>query len=132
MLSSLCGGEFRQLRRKSKSPSQKGSREVAGLVGRADLSFDDDVWLTDCVLAPGYGQFGDDTLEAIALAATSEGLLLDPVYSGKALAGLVKLAGSGELGGAESAVFFHTGGQPALFGYEPLLRERLPAPGAPI
>lgn len=106
------------------------AREIAGLVGRADLSLDDHVWVTDCVLAPGYGQFGEETLEAISLAATSEGLLLDPVYSGKAMAGLLKLVRRGELARGKSVVFCHTGGQPALFGYEPMLSERLPAPGA--
>ncbi len=46
---------------------------------------DDDIWVDDSVLAPGYGQMSDLLNRAIHMAATSEGLLLDPVYSGKTL-----------------------------------------------
>ena len=108
------------------------AQEVAELVSRADLSLDDDVRVTDRMLAPGYGQFGGETLEAISLAATSEGLLLHPVYSGKTMAGLLTLVRARELPSVESAVLCHTGGQPALFGYEPLPSERLPARGASV
>ncbi len=47
--------------------------------------------------------------------------MLDPVYSAKALAGLIALARAGEIGTDEVVVFFHTGGTPALFGYAELL-----------
>ena len=50
------------------------------------------------------------------MTARSEGLFLDPVYSGKAMAGLIALARSGGLSGRR-VVFVHTGGQPALFAY---------------
>ena len=53
--------------------------------------------------------------EALRLLARSEGILLDPIYTGKAFAGLLDLAGRGELGRGEPLIFLHTGGLPALF-----------------
>ena len=52
-----------------------------------------------------------------ALAASSEGLLLDPVYTGKAMAGLVDLVRKGTFNDDENVIFLHTGGSPALFAY---------------
>ena len=75
-----------------------------------------DVRLFDGTLAPGYGLLNPLVTEAIAMTARSEGLFLDPVYSGKAMAGLIALARSGGLSGRR-VVFVHTGGQPALFAY---------------
>ncbi len=56
-------------------------------------------------------------IKAVALAARSEGLLLDPVYTGKALAGLADLIQQGKFGSDDNVVFLHTGGSHALFGY---------------
>lgn len=56
-------------------------------------------------------------IKAVALAARTEGLLLDPVYTGKAMAGLIDLARLGKLTGDDNVLFLHTGGSPALFGY---------------
>ena len=57
-------------------------------------------------------------IEAIRLAARTEGLLLDPVYTGKGMAGLIGLARRGAFDRGEKVVFLHTGGAPALFAYE--------------
>jgi L-cysteate sulfo-lyase len=65
----------------------------------------------------GYGLPTGAMIKAVALAAGSEGLLLDPVYTGKAMAGLVDLARNGEFSADDNLVFLHTGGSPALFGY---------------
>jgi D-cysteine desulfhydrase family pyridoxal phosphate-dependent enzyme len=65
---------------------------------------------------PRYGAVTKECTEAIALAARSEGLLLDPVYSGKALAGLMVAAREGRVSG--TVVFLHTGGAPSLFADE--------------
>ena len=65
----------------------------------------------------GYGIPGADTLDAIRLTARTEGILLDPVYSGKAMAGLVDLCRRGAFTKGETIVFLHTGGSAALFGY---------------
>ncbi len=82
-----------------------------------------DVVVHDDWLAPGYGHPSESTLEAIRIAARREGLLLDPVYSGKAFAGFLGLARRGDLGSHETILFVHTGGTPALFGYANLLAD---------
>jgi D-cysteine desulfhydrase family pyridoxal phosphate-dependent enzyme len=63
----------------------------------------------------GYGEICDSALEAITLTARSEGLVLDPVYTGKAMAGLFSAVRDGRIAAGERAVFWHTGGAPALF-----------------
>lgn len=75
-----------------------------------------DVRVTDDFLGEAYGQVAEQAREAMLLAARSEGLLLDPVYTAKAFAGLLHLVRSGSVG-PEPVVFLHTGGTPALFGY---------------
>jgi L-cysteate sulfo-lyase len=62
------------------------------------------------------------------MLARLEGVLLDPVYSGKAMAGLIDLIRKGEIGKGETVVFLHTGGQVGLFGYTSVL-ERAASPG---
>ena len=57
--------------------------------------------------------------EAVSLLAETEGVLLDPVYSGKAMSGLIDLVRKGAFGKDKNIVFVHTGGQAALFAYEP-------------
>jgi D-cysteine desulfhydrase/L-cysteate sulfo-lyase len=61
-------------------------------------------------------------IEAVTLCARLEGLLLDPVYTGKAMAGLIALVRGGAIRADETVVFWHTGGTPALFAYDDALR----------
>ncbi|HEX2759695.1 MAG TPA: hypothetical protein VHM27_04235, partial [Rhizomicrobium sp.] len=61
------------------------------------------------------------TIEAIRLAGALEGLVLDPVYTGKGLAGLIALVRAGRWNAGEHVIFLHTGGMPALFAYESVL-----------
>ncbi|MCP3057023.1 D-cysteine desulfhydrase [Aurantimonas sp. LRZ36] len=68
-------------------------------------------------VGPGYGLPTDGMREAVKLLARLEGLLFDPVYSGKGLDGLIDLVGKGRFDGARNVVFLHTGGSAALFGY---------------
>lgn len=65
----------------------------------------------------GYGLPAASTIEAIELFSRYEGILLDPVYSGKGAAGLIDLIRQGKFGKDENIVFLHTGGSQALFGY---------------
>lgn len=65
----------------------------------------------------GYGIPTPGMVEAIKLLAQTEGLLLDPVYSGKGMAGLIDLVRKGQFSNDENVVFLHTGGSVALFGY---------------
>ena len=64
---------------------------------------------------PGYGMPDEATREAVLLAARLEGLILDPVYTGKAMAGLVAACRDGRVAPPANVVFLHTGGMPALF-----------------
>ena len=64
-----------------------------------------------------YGVLSPEARAAIRLVAGTEGILLDPVYSGKAMAGLIDAAKRGTVGADETVVFVHTGGMPALFAY---------------
>ena len=68
-------------------------------------------------VGPGYGLPTDGMRKAVRLLAETEGLLFDPVYSGKGLDGLIDLLGKGRFEGMENVVFLHTGGSAALFGY---------------
>lgn len=95
------------------------AQAVTELLGLNDLVGPDDVEVSDDQLGPGYGRHSEGSEEAIRMAARFEGLLVDPVYTGKALAGMIALARSGSLDG-RPAVFIHTGGTPALFAYGPL------------
>jgi L-cysteate sulfo-lyase len=63
----------------------------------------------------GYGVLTEPEREAIRLFATCEGLLLDPVYTGRAAAGMIDLTRKGFFKKDETVLFLHTGGQPALF-----------------
>ena len=67
--------------------------------------------------APGHGKVSAEGLEAIRMVARLEGILLDPVYTGKAMAGLIDHVRKGRLTGHDTVVFIHTGGLPALFAY---------------
>ena len=66
---------------------------------------------------PAYGVPHAATIEAMLLAGSLEALILDPVYSGKALAGLIALVNEGRWGTNQDVVFIHTGGTPAVFAY---------------
>ncbi len=72
-------------------------------------------------VGPGYSLPTTEMVEAVRLLARLEGVLLDPVYTGKAMAGLIGMARAGELAG-ERVVFVHTGGSPALYAYQDVLR----------
>ena len=68
-------------------------------------------------VGPGYGILTPEIAEAVRLVARSEGILLDPVYTGKAMAGLIDLVRKGHFRKGDHLVFLHTGGSAGLFGY---------------
>ncbi|HYE43984.1 MAG TPA: D-cysteine desulfhydrase [Caulobacteraceae bacterium] len=70
----------------------------------------------------GYSIPTGAMVEAVRLAARTEGLLLDPVYTGKAMAGLIALVRRGEFAAGERILFVHTGGSPGLYAYQDVLR----------
>jgi L-cysteate sulfo-lyase len=84
---------------------------ILGAVNRADV-------VANCdYIGNGYGFPAQDTVEAIKLLAKQEGILLDPVYSGKGMAGLIDLIKKGYFKKGENVVFLHTGGSVGLFAY---------------
>jgi D-cysteine desulfhydrase/L-cysteate sulfo-lyase len=96
----------------------KRCEEIAALIGEDGCVRASDVTVFDEVLAPGYGRMNAATMEAMAMAARLEALILDPVYTGKTMAGLVALARRGAFEAGARVLFVHTGGGPAVFGYE--------------
>lgn len=92
-----------------------------GAAALLDRPFDErDVEVVAGHAGPAYGVPHAATIEAIRLGAQLEALVLDPVYSGKGLAGLVALIRAGRWTSGQDVVFIHTGGAPALFAYRHL------------
>ena len=77
----------------------------------------DDFEVNDQYLGGGYAVMGEAEREAIQLCAQTEGLLVDPVYTGRAMAGLIDLIRRGEFKAGQNVLFWHTGGTPALIAY---------------
>ncbi|MER6976157.1 D-cysteine desulfhydrase family protein [Streptomyces carpinensis] len=73
-------------------------------------------------IGEGYGAFTDEVAAALSLAARTEGLILDPTYTGRAMAGLVSAVRSADIKPGEKTVFIHTGGLPGLFGHPDAVR----------
>jgi D-cysteine desulfhydrase len=95
--------------------------KLANTVGER-LELDADFQLSDVVvreefLGEGYGVVGDLERRAICLTAETEGVLLDPVYTGRAMGGLITMIERGEFNKNDTVLFWHTGGLPALFSY---------------
>ncbi len=89
--------------------------EVSNLYGDKKDINPDQILINDDFVGGGYGILNDQDREAIHLFARMEGILLDPVYTGRAGAGLIHLIRSGYFGKNERVLFWHTGGTPGLF-----------------
>ena len=98
------------------------SDRLADLLGTQPWLREADIHTHDSALAPGYGLVSEKVMRAIRMMAESEGLFLDPVYSGKCFAGVIDLIESGEIARGSKVLFVHTGGVPALFAYQDDLR----------
>ena len=90
---------------------------TAANLGVAAADLPPRVRVLDAYVGPGYGLPTPEMVEAVQLVARLEGLLIDPVYTGKAMAGLIDLVRRGQIDGDRPVVFWHTGGIPALFAY---------------
>ncbi len=102
-----------------------GAREALALLGwQMDLD-ESDVESYDEYVETAYGEPSLRGLQAMALAARTEGLILDPIYTAKAMAGLIDQARRGLLGPHDTVVFIHTGGLPALFAFSDAIIESL-------
>ena len=93
-------------------------QRTAELLG-VDVPMGLQIELWDQYFAPRYGEPNAGTLAAIRMLAEQEGVLLDPVYTGKAFAGLLDGIARGAFPGRGPLLFLHTGGAPALFAYHP-------------
>ncbi|MEW6229896.1 MAG: pyridoxal-phosphate dependent enzyme, partial [Bacillota bacterium] len=99
------------LRRKIRDVAERAA-QLANL--KIPLALDD-VRVTDTFVGPGYGVATPEALEAVRLVAKTEGVLLDPVYTGKAMAALIASVRSGKIPSNSTVLFVHTGGIPNLF-----------------
>ena len=89
----------------------------------------DEVVVFDDYIGDGYGIPGKACTDAIKLVAETEGIFLDPVYTGKAMAGLIDLIHKGKFASSDTVIFIHTGGVPALFAYnKQLVTQAKPQP----
>lgn len=104
-------------RQEQEALAARQASESLNLLGRSDLGLSAAVNVLDEFVGSGYARPTDSMREALSLAARFEGLVLDPVYTGKAFAGFISLACSGRFGKNQSLLFMHTGGAPGLFGY---------------
>ena len=91
--------------------------ETAEYVGAPGVVKRDDIFADCNYVGPGYGEPTEAMNEAVLLAARLEGLLFDPVYTGKALAGLIDYIREGRIDANSNVVFLHTGGAAGLFAY---------------
>ncbi len=111
--------------RAAKAPQEEKilglARATAELAGSRSLPTSDDVVVLDDYVGEGYSLPTDGMIEAVKLFARLDGVLLDPVYTGKAAAGLIDLVRSGAFGRHDNVVFLHTGGSPALYAYQDVL-----------
>lgn len=95
----------------------KLARETAALAGIDGELPRDAVLCFDDYVGPGYSLPTAGMVEAVKMLARTEAVLLDPVYTGKAMAGLIDLVRKGFFKKGENVVFLHTGGAPALYAY---------------
>ncbi len=91
--------------------------ETAEKLGVGNCVAREDIVCFDGYVGPGYSLPTDSMVEAVTLFSRNEAILLDPVYSGKAAAGLVDLVRKGHFPKGSNVLFLHTGGSPALYAY---------------
>ncbi|AEG93831.1 D-cysteine desulfhydrase [Ramlibacter tataouinensis] len=103
------------------------AQQTAELIGVPGAVARDKVVANCDYVGKGYGLPTDSMAEAVALVARTEGILLDPVYSGKGMAGLIDLVRKGHFRKGQDVVFLHTGGSVALYGYRSVFASLKPA-----
>jgi 1-aminocyclopropane-1-carboxylate deaminase len=123
-----AGGRRRRVVGIDASAKPAETREQVGRIARATAALiglerdlrDDEIELDERYHAGVYGIPDAATLEAMRLVGRLEGVVTDPVYEGKSMAGLIDLVGRGEIDPGSTVLFAHLGGQPALNGYSAL------------
>lgn len=110
--------------RKKEAQSQavlKLTNEVLEKLGAKCTAAPEDVTVFDDYVGPGYSLPTAGMVEAVRLLAQQEGILMDPVYTGKAMAGMIDLIRKGYFKKGEKVLFVHTGGSPALYAYQDVI-----------
>jgi 1-aminocyclopropane-1-carboxylate deaminase len=100
----------------------KIARNTAGLIGLDRELSDDEITVLAGWAGDYYGIPVESTLDAIRLSGRLEGMIIDPVYEGKSMAGLIDLVRTGEITKDSTVLYAHLGGQPALNAYSALFR----------
>ena len=98
------------------------ARNTAELIGLERKLSDDEITVLQGWAGDYYGIPVDSTMEAIKLTGSLEGVILDTVYEGKSMAGLIALVRNGEISKESTVLYAHLGGQPALNAYSALFR----------
>ncbi|MFQ5616723.1 MAG: D-cysteine desulfhydrase family protein, partial [Anaerolineales bacterium] len=97
---------------------ERFARQAVELAGHTrPVILPDDIIVRGDFIGPGYGIPTPECIAAIRLVARTEGLFLDPTYTGKGMAGLIEEIRSGRIGKGETLIFLHTGGEPGLFAH---------------
>ena len=117
-----CSGidALRQAGRDARRRSPGSPGRPPALIGLERDLRDDEIELDERYHAGVYGIPDEATLDAMRVAARTEGMITDPVYEGKSMAGLIDLVDRGEIPRDATVLYAHLGGQPALNGYSAL------------
>lgn len=118
----VTGINVRRVRAEQEANVLKLAQATADLLGTPQPVAGDIVCLDEWV-GPGYSLPTREMVAAVRLLAAQEGILLDPVYSGKAMAGLIDLVRAGRIAAGERVLFLHTGGSPSLSAFAHVLRD---------
>jgi len=105
------------------------ARATAELIGLGRDLRDDEITVLEGWAGDGYGIPVQSTLDAIRLTGQLEGMIIDPVYEGKSMAGLIDLIRTGDIPKDSTVLYAHLGGQPALNAYSGLFTRSQPIPG---
>jgi 1-aminocyclopropane-1-carboxylate deaminase len=99
------------------------ARNTASLIGLDRDLRDDEITVLEGWAGDLYGIPVESTMEAIRLTGRLEGVIIDPVYEGKSMAGLIDLVTSGDIPASSNVLYAHLGGQPAINAYSALFRD---------
>ncbi|MBF4570195.1 1-aminocyclopropane-1-carboxylate deaminase [Plantibacter sp. VKM Ac-2880] len=99
------------------------ARNTAALIGLDRELRDDEITVLEGWAGDLYGIPVESTMEAIRLTGRLEGVIIDPVYEGKSMAGLIDLVTSGDIPASSNVLYAHLGGQPAINAYSALFRD---------
>ncbi len=112
---------MRRTREEQEPNVHKLAQATAAFLGLKDGIPRDAIEALGDWVGPGYSLPTPSMVEAVQMLARVEGILLDPVYTGKAMAGLIALIRQGRFKKGQQVLFVHTGGSPAIYAYQDVL-----------